>query len=58
MILFGGGDDTWEYDGLSWRQITPTDPEDDGSPSARFSAGLTYDAARGVVVLFGGGRKL
>ena len=39
--MFGGYDgtsylsDTWEYDGNSWREITPTDPEGDGDPSNR-----------------------
>ena len=65
VVLFGGigdGDgvgnvnhlsDTWEYDGTSWKEITPTDPEGDGNPSARHSSSLTYDAARGVVVYLG-----
>ena len=61
VVLFGGHEshvnrlsDTWEYDGISWKEITPTDPEGDGNPSARRGHSLTYDAARGVVVLFGG----
>ena len=60
MVLFGGYasggylSDVWEYDGLSWKEITPTDPEGDGNPSARHSHSLTYDAGRDVVVLFGG----
>ena len=34
--------------------MTPTDPEGDGNPSARQNHSLTYDATRGIVVLFGG----
>lgn len=62
LVLFGGQSggtflsDTWEWDGSAWTQMTPTDPEGDGNPSQRVSHGLTYDAARGVVVLFGGRR--
>ena len=63
MILFGGYDggrlsDTWEYDGASWKEITRTDSEGDGDPSARYSHSLTYDEARGVVVLFGGSTRM
>ena len=57
-MLYGGNDgqrlnDTWEWDGVSWELITPTDPEGDGNPSARDSHALTYDVSRGRVVLFG-----
>lgn len=60
-VLFGGIDngglwgnptyfnDTWEFDGASWRRISVPG----NVPSPRF-AELTYDSARGVVVLFGG----
>ena len=40
-VLFGGYDgvsylsDTWEYDGYSWREVIPLDPEGDGNPSDR-----------------------
>jgi hypothetical protein len=40
--------DTWEYDGIRWQKI------DVAGPSARLSAGATYDAMRGLVILFGG----
>lgn len=41
--------ETWEWDGASWLQRTlPV------SPSARSSAAMAYDVARGVCVLFGG----
>jgi len=64
-VLFGGcsdyvfncadmKDDIWEWDGMSWLKITPTDPEGDGDPSARFSHAMAYDGARGKTVLFGG----
>src|SRR5437867_241395 len=57
-VVFGGafscGDrrgtnDTWEFDGLDWREIaTPH------SPPPRYYGGLAYDSDRRVVVLFGG----
>ncbi|HTR49845.1 MAG TPA: DUF4215 domain-containing protein [Kofleriaceae bacterium] len=54
VVMFGGFDvgplgDTWEWDGLTWRQIVPP-----VSPSPRGYAAMAYDADRGVVVLFGG----
>jgi len=61
MVLFGGSDvvtfrgtneiygDTWEFNGASWQQRFPAH-----SPSARFGHTMTYDARRGVTVLFGG----
>jgi len=45
----GGLDDTWEYDGTDWTQITPPT-----SPPARRGVGMAYDASRGRVVAFGG----
>lgn len=56
-VLFGGsnvGDyanlnDTWEWDGINWKQCTPTI-----SPSPRHDHRMAYDARRGVTVLFGG----
>ncbi|MFC1609820.1 kelch repeat-containing protein [Myxococcota bacterium] len=60
-VLFGGLDtvggpdcwtalsDTWEYDGNTWTQVTP-----EISPPARALHAMAYDAARAVVVLFGG----
>lgn len=46
---FGKSNETWEYDGKQWvkRQLTT-------NPLARNACGLTYDSARGVVVLSGG----
>jgi pimeloyl-ACP methyl ester carboxylesterase len=61
MVLFGGYryqggfnfyNDTWEYDGLQWTQRTPVE-----RPQSRETAGMAYDAGRGVTVLFGGGRS-
>jgi hypothetical protein len=57
-VLFGGRDrfsgvalgDTWEFDGTTWGQKFP-----EVSPSARHSHQMSYDAARGIVVLYGGG---
>lgn len=40
--------DTWEWDGVSWQQKTTT------GPPCRNQAAMSYDSARGVVVLFGG----
>jgi hypothetical protein len=59
VVLFGGSgmpggvlgyfNDTWVWDGTNWTQEFPAD-----SPSARGAFGMTYDAAHGQVVLFGG----
>jgi hypothetical protein len=59
MVLFGGYygpdnvffDETWEYEDGRWTQRFPTH-----HPEARESSALVYDARRGVMVLFGGGR--
>jgi hypothetical protein len=52
--MFGGIgpgyiDDTWEYDGVDWTQVTTA-----SSPSARCYHAMVYDIVRGKVVLFGG----
>lgn len=64
-ILFGGTSawtqqsgwnnlgDTWEWDGNDWTELSPSN-----APPARRDAGLAYDAARGVMVLFGGVRQV
>ena len=44
-------DETWEYDGGNWSQVIPATT----IPAARTGARLAFDAARGVVVMFGGG---
>lgn len=56
-VLFGGNGgsqprvlaDTWLWDGTTWTQAFPAQ-----SPSARESAHMAFDSARGRVVLFGG----
>ncbi len=59
-VLFGGiigpvgsfvpGGDTWEWDGVSWQQISPAG----ALPTPRAEHALVYDTARSLVVLFGG----
>ena len=57
-VLFGGDNtgsarlnDTWEYDGTNWRQVSPSQ-----SPPGRVNIDqtLVYDSSRRRVVLFGG----
>ena len=56
-VLFGGRSapgstdlgDTWELEELTWEHKTPSP-----APTARADAGLCYDEARNVTVLFGG----
>ncbi len=55
-VLFGGHiwadgylADTWEFNGTSWSQMSPTT-----SPPARASQAMAYDPHRNRVVLFGG----
>jgi hypothetical protein len=40
--------DTWEWDGETWTQLAGA------SPGAAWASGMTFDAARGRSVLFGG----
>jgi len=61
VVLFGGANDsgvnssfnilndTWLWNGTTWTEQFPTT-----SPSARSSATMSYDAATGNMVLFGG----
>jgi hypothetical protein len=59
VLLFGGDNferafnDLWEYDsGLNmWTELSPSNP-----PAARHMHGMTYDAERDVVLMFGGRR--
>lgn len=58
VVLFGGSlvpnagvNDTWEWDGAAWTEITPADSS---RPSPRFVPGMAYDAGRARVVLYGG----
>ena len=59
LVLFGGRQvladrsvrvltDTWEWDGSAWARV------DTVGPGMRTHAGMAYDAARGVTVIFGG----
>lgn len=41
--------DTWEWNGTTWSQRTPTSP-----PGPREGAAMAFDVARGRMVLFGG----
>lgn len=55
LVAFGGGDllapldDTWEWNGQTWSQLTPL-----VSPPPRSGHALAYDPERRRVVLFGG----
>jgi hypothetical protein len=57
LVLYGGQSgsirpaDTWEWDGSTWAQMTPSDPEGDGNPEAWEGVPLVYDPIRGGVVL-------
>jgi hypothetical protein len=59
-VLFGGLTgatttalgDTWLWDGADWTQVFPAH-----SPGARWHTRMAYDAARGRIVLFGGGSQ-
>lgn len=56
VILFGGTagsqhfDDLWQWDGQRWTEIKVTGPK----PGKRVGPGITYDVARGKIVLYGG----
>jgi hypothetical protein len=47
--LSGYVNDTWEYDGVNWTQVTTA-----SGPSARGYHAMAYDSVRGKVVMFGG----
>ncbi len=56
IVMFGGQTfppamlgDTWEFDGVGWRQFTGSP-----APAARQAYAFVYDPVRGLVVLFGG----
>ncbi|TET32711.1 MAG: hypothetical protein E3J72_18900 [Planctomycetota bacterium] len=65
-VLFGGAqggnngpegyfEDTWEWDGTAWSNVSPTTGVAGTDwPEARRAHTMVYDSARGVVVLFGG----
>lgn len=56
LVLFGGTtvsaslNDTWEWDGTSWTNVTPAS----GNPPVRESFGMAYDAQSGQSVAFSG----
>jgi hypothetical protein len=61
VVMFGGRgagigssgpllDDTWEWDGETWRQVSVEGPR----PSPRTGLALVYDSLREEVILFGG----
>jgi hypothetical protein len=60
LLMFGGEresevkDELWLWDGSSWNEMVPLDPEGDGDPVPRKLHGLVHDSRRGRVVLFGG----
>jgi cysteine-rich repeat protein len=45
----GPMDDTWVWDGTSWRELAPPT-----RPSARFGCAMTYDSKRARIVMYGG----
>lgn len=57
FVIFGGStsltgglrDDTWEFDGTNWKQISPQN-----KPSARNDHSMCYDSTSRRVLLFGG----
>ncbi len=56
VVLFGGSndlrpslDDTWEWDGATWKSVTPQDK----SPRPASNPAMAYDRARGQVILLG-----
>jgi len=59
-VVFGGDDgidhknDTWEWDGDSWEQRGPTDPDGDGEPPRRMGYGMVYDEQHRHAVMYGG----
>lgn len=64
VVMFGGVGiigagmnflaETWAWDGAQWTALCTTSPCQDHVPPARVWSSLTYDAAMGVSVLFGG----
>lgn len=63
LVMFGGQtssalgqpinfDDTWEFDGTSWRDATGAGPH----PTGRGHSAMAYDPSRQKVVMFGGAR--
>lgn len=61
VMLYGGQDgvgttaldDTWLWDGFTWQSLAPTT-----SPGGLMWHGMAFDAARNVMVVFGGRRNI
>ncbi|MBN2361880.1 MAG: hypothetical protein JXR83_20685 [Deltaproteobacteria bacterium] len=59
-VMFGGQtddthyDDTWEWDGVAWHLMVPSDPEGDGNPPPLCGGSAVYDPVMRRVVLWGG----
>ena len=66
VVLFGGVydegegfdpilfDDTWEWDGVSWRQVPLDDPEGDGGPPGRERPLMVWDPVEEHVLMIEG----
>ena len=54
LLASRGRSETWEWDGVSWLNVTPAK----GNPPPRISSDLVYDSIRGRVVMFGGSNSL
>jgi hypothetical protein len=46
--------DTWEFDGVRWTNVTPLHPTPTTNPAARWGASMVYDPSTGGLLLFGG----
>ena len=65
LVIWGGlGDegetnDTWEFDGVTWTEIIPEDPEGDGNPEPgeKIMDAMAFDSHRGKSVMFDGVSK-
>jgi hypothetical protein len=64
-VLFGGSngelytnpevyDDTWEWNGNSWKRIGLSDPEGDGNPTPRIKATMVCHEVRESIIMLGG----
>jgi len=57
VLMFGGGDgssrdDFWQWDGANWSPVPQSN-----HPAGRKEPVMTFDSARGVLVLFGGANR-
>jgi hypothetical protein len=44
----------WHWNGTSWKNVQPADPENDGAPAKRIGGAMSYDSLREYLVYFGG----